>query len=88
MESGVRNRKNKSSPKANKSTKGKIEEIASEEDHAMLKKSIEKLKHLNENISRDAVSTTLLCMLVIVLIGCITNVPICALEINLRGNSP
>lgn len=57
MESGVRNRKNKSSPKASKVAKGKIEELATEEDHDMLKKSIEKLKHLNENISRDAVST-------------------------------
>ncbi|XP_063601521.1 protein O-mannosyltransferase 1-like isoform X1 [Penaeus indicus] len=55
MESGVRNRKNKSSPKSNKVAKGKIEELATEEDHDMLKKSIEKLKHLNENISRDAI---------------------------------
>lgn len=52
----MRNRKNKSSPKAEKTSKDKIEEITPSEDHDMLKKSIEKLQHLNENLNRDSVS--------------------------------
>lgn len=52
----MRNRKNKSSPKVDKIKKGKIEELTPPEDHDMLKKSIEKLQHLNENLNRDSVS--------------------------------
>ena len=55
MDVGVRNRKNKTSPKSGKKKK------ASEETHPAdtdaLKKSIEKLHHLKENINRDSVST-------------------------------
>lgn len=54
MDVGVRNRKNKASPKS-----GKKKEKASDggqvpPDHEALKKSIEKLQHLNENINRDS----------------------------------
>lgn len=59
MDAGVRNRKNKSSPKAEKISKESIEELTPDENHDVLKQSIEQLKHLNENINRDSVSTVI-----------------------------
>ncbi|MPC60446.1 hypothetical protein E2C01_054491 [Portunus trituberculatus] len=58
MDVGVRNRKNKTSPKSGKKTKGSDGGQTHPADTDALKKSIEKLQHLNENINRDSVSTS------------------------------
>lgn len=64
MDVGVRNRKNKASPKTGKKNEKATDGGQIPSDHEALKKSIEKLHHLNENINRDSVSTAAACMCV------------------------
>ncbi|KAK8391959.1 hypothetical protein O3P69_017520 [Scylla paramamosain] len=54
MDVGVRNRKNKASPKSGKKTKAAEGGQTHPADTDALKRSIEKLQHLNENINRDS----------------------------------
>ncbi|KAG0721721.1 Protein O-mannosyltransferase 1 [Chionoecetes opilio] len=55
MDAGVRNRKNKTSPKSSKKNGKATNEVQdSPTDHDALKKSIEKLQHLKENLNRDS----------------------------------
>lgn len=64
MDVGVRNRKNKSPQKGGKKDGKALEEAPA--DHEALKKSIEKLQRLNENINRDSVSVAFACVSVCV----------------------
>ena len=58
MDVGVRNRKNKDSPKTGKKN-GKASDGT--QDHEALKKTIEKLQLNEKNINRDSVSTASVC---------------------------